>query len=281
MSNNNNNDNNENSNKDNKESCYLDELKINSFSFLDELTERFVCNKCKKSRKYFCYNCYVTPENIKDNIPQLELPIGLDIIQHKTELKSKSTAIHAKIIAPTSTTIYQYPDEVPEFENPDEILLLFPNETAIPVSDIDITTVKRLVVIDSQWSNTKAMLNHENLKNLKTVKIENYNTVFWRYQNKGDEYLATIEAIYFFYKEFAEKLNNGIYNGQVDNLLYFYNYYYNKIVQNYRSKNLSLESRKKELLFNNSKQKTQHYKNIQKKKKKSKNRNNTLDITDP
>jgi len=90
------------------------------------------------------------------------------------------------------------------------------------------------VFIDSQWHAAGKILRHEKVKKLKTIKITQYETHFWRYQEVGKDCLATIEAIYYFFKEYQEKLT-GSYNGEYDNLLFYYIYYYNLIQDNYKN----------------------------------------------
>jgi DTW domain-containing protein YfiP len=107
-------------------------------------------------------------------------------------LKSKSTSIHAKILASDDVTLYEFP-EFPDFrQNSREVLLLFPSEVfserfaisiiqdAQFVEDTDFTGVKRLIVIDSTWQQTKKMLKDERLDSLPCVKIRTHKTNFWR-----------------------------------------------------------------------------------------------------
>ena len=49
------------------------DLKVDSFDFLDELHGRSVCPNCKKSRKYYCYNCYVPVEGLQDRVPKIQV----------------------------------------------------------------------------------------------------------------------------------------------------------------------------------------------------------------
>ncbi|CAG8562791.1 12250_t:CDS:1, partial [Acaulospora colombiana] len=42
------------------------------------------------------------------------------------------------------------------------------------------------------------------LKNIRKVTIKPQKTLFWRYQREDDSYLATIEALYYFLKEYCE-----------------------------------------------------------------------------
>lgn len=44
-----------------------------------------------------------------------QLPVKIDIIKHPNETDGKSTAVHAKLIAPDDVSIYTYPC-VPELD---------------------------------------------------------------------------------------------------------------------------------------------------------------------
>lgn len=129
----------------------LQSLKLASHAVLEKAQQRgrLKCSKCGGSRKFFCYTCCslvgVTQEEIpiikvgmkSANIVKIsfayvlvsqkkvlncycvlccaQLPIKIDIIKHPNETDGKSTAIHAKILAPNDVTIYTYPC-VPDFE---------------------------------------------------------------------------------------------------------------------------------------------------------------------
>lgn len=57
------------------------------------------------------------------------------------------------------------------------------------------------------------------------VELKMRKTCFWRRQKgKPDTYLATIEAIYYFLKDFHQHCLAQEYNGEYDNLLFFYSY---------------------------------------------------------
>ena len=58
-------------------------------------------------------------------------------------------------------------------------------------------------------------------------------TVFWRYQSLGRHALSTIEAIYYFSTEIDRSKD-----AQLDNLLWFYSYFYDLIQEYYRCNNL-------------------------------------------
>lgn len=96
----------------------------------------------------------------------------------------------------------------------------------------------RIVFIDSTWNQTARILKHQNIKSLKTVRIDDRDTVFWRYQTgKSTKHLATIEAIYYFLVDFHTKVLEQPYNGEYDQMLFLYKFMYDKIHELYdRSK---------------------------------------------
>lgn len=49
-------------------------------------------------------------------------------MHHQLELLSKSTGVHAKVLAYDDVSICEFPDGVPTFNDKDEVLLLFPSE---------------------------------------------------------------------------------------------------------------------------------------------------------
>ncbi|GAM23474.1 hypothetical protein SAMD00019534_066490 [Acytostelium subglobosum LB1] len=209
---------------------WLSTLKLAPSDYLTEL-DRAICPQCKKKRKYFCYDCYV-PFGEPGLAPKLKLPIKCDILHYPTELLSKSTAIHSKVIAFDDVSIHEFP-EVPDY-NVDETVLLYPSATSEFVRESDLSNVKRVVFIDSQWHTANRILRDPRVKKLRCIKIDQHKTLFWRYQQHGDAYLATIEAIYYFYRELHMRLNGGNYDGQYDNLLFYYTFFYNLIQKTYK-----------------------------------------------
>ncbi|KAG7232614.1 hypothetical protein INR49_008315 [Caranx melampygus] len=196
-------------------------------------------------------------------IPVIKLPVKIDIIKHPNETDGKSTAVHAKILAPADVTIYTYPC-IPELEK-DKVVLVFPGPGAVSVQDMmqclldrtdsrshdsDEPSIKRLkresvqgathadenlekrefplqrvVFIDSTWNQTNKISTDERLQDLLKVELKMRKTCFWRHQKgKPDTYLATIEAIYYFLKDFHEHCLSQEYHGEYDNLLFFYSY---------------------------------------------------------
>ncbi|CAO3637162.1 unnamed protein product [Cunninghamella blakesleeana] len=75
------------------------------------------------------------------------------------------------------------------------------------------------------------------LKGLQQITIEPRQTYFWRFQQKSDNHLATIEAIYYIYREYADAYETSSsleYHGQYDNLMFYYKFFYNLIQDKYR-----------------------------------------------
>lgn len=63
------------------------------------------------------------------------------------------------------------------------------------------------------------------LLDLLQVELKMRKTCFWRHQKgKPDSYLATIEAIYYFLRDYHKYCLGQEYDGEYDNLLYFYSF---------------------------------------------------------
>ncbi|XP_018575427.1 DTW domain-containing protein 1 isoform X2 [Anoplophora glabripennis] len=295
---------------------YLDKnpfegMKIDENSILDKLEGRHPCQKCGKSRKFYCYSCYVPILELEGKLPTVQLPVKIDIIKHKHEIDGKSTAGHAAILAQNDVNIYTYPD-IPDY-NGENVVLIFPSQNAISISRLvdgcdyenevkykqDLLdelpkgfnrstlmrtvpnaqleyefsekgrklSITRAVFIDSTWNQSKGIYKDERIRKLKCVVIQNRISQFWRHQKGSPRwYLATIEAIHQFLIEihlhcwglnpnykgirncFSEKClsqfqrlystDEKAYNGQYDNLLYFFQHMYDLIHEYYNHEEL-------------------------------------------
>uniref|UniRef100_A0AAV2LTV1 tRNA-uridine aminocarboxypropyltransferase 1 n=1 Tax=Knipowitschia caucasica TaxID=637954 RepID=A0AAV2LTV1_KNICA len=114
----------------------LQDLKLASHQVLEQAQEkgRLKCDKCGGSRMFFCYTCCCLVGVSPQNVPLLKLPVKIDIIKHPNETDGKSTAIHAKILAPDDVTIYTYPC-IPEYDQ-DQVVLVFPGPKAVAVHNM-------------------------------------------------------------------------------------------------------------------------------------------------
>lgn len=93
-------------------------MAIDDNQFLMQMNGRSGCPKCGKSRKLFCYTCYVPIVEIRERVPTVQLPIHIDIIKHQREVDGKSTAVHAAILAP-NIHIHIYPN-IPDYDSADD-----------------------------------------------------------------------------------------------------------------------------------------------------------------
>ncbi|KAI8052404.1 DTW domain-containing protein [Syncephalis plumigaleata] len=210
-------------------------LAISSTAILNQINARLPCPKCKKSVMYFCYYCHQVVGYDASDIPTVSLPVHLDVIKHSREKDGKSTAIHAKILARDDVTMHSYPDDVPNYPDDGRTLLLFPGHNARSLVDIDPASFDRLVVVDGTWNQAKAMVRYSPvLGRLPKVMIRTEKTRFWRFQNIAPDHLATIEAIYYFYREYHNAYAKTPYAGEYDNLLYYFKFFYNMIQNKYR-----------------------------------------------
>jgi DTW domain-containing protein YfiP len=193
---------------------------------------RLACSLCGKSCSLYCCSC-VKMLVAMEELPQVCLPLHVELIKHVSELDSKSTALHAKLLAQDHVTLYSYPHQFPEHVLEDAIML-FPNSRSISMDKVNWSKMRRVVVLDGTWSQVKGMNLHPVLQKLPCIRLEEVETLFWRSNGRRKEerpdFLATIEAIYHFFCQYA-RVTTGIYDGQYDNLLLLFVYNYLKIRQ--------------------------------------------------
>lgn len=100
----------------------------------------------------------------------------------------------------------------------------------------------KIVMIDSTWNQSYSIFRDERLKGLNCVELVTQKTNYWRKQiNKPDTYLATIEALYLFVKTYHETFI-GSYEGEYDNLLFFFKYFYNMVKRSKSKKKVMRKS---------------------------------------
>ncbi|KAJ9578164.1 hypothetical protein L9F63_024976, partial [Diploptera punctata] len=215
----------------------FNDLKISDWKILDDISERQLCQVCNKSRKYFCYNCYVPVPDLQDRVPKVKLPVKIDIIKHSREIDGKSTAAHAAVLAPEDVNIYTYPC-IPDYGPSERVVLIFPGKNAVSVENYILSSrvdreeteeprpkrlnsgsnlpITRAVFIDSTWNQSRGIYKDQRLRDLPCVILQSRISQFWRHQNGSPRwYLATIEAIHQFLLELHTavwKLSSGGFN---------------------------------------------------------------------
>ncbi|KAH7693312.1 Protein Y53C12A.10, partial [Aphelenchoides avenae] len=218
-------------------------LQLASWEQLDARSERQNCQVCGRKRMYFCYDCHVNMQGIEEIAPKVKLPVAIDIIKHKMELNSKSTAIHCQLLAPEATRIFNGFDDLPDYsacaassaENghfSGNTVIVFPSKTAVSIDEFVQRNgpIERFVFLDATWNNVGSCRALKQIRKMPYVSLTERKTKYWRPQ-KGmpDTCLATIEAIYYAileHRDACDRLlpeeNRSSYDGRYDNLLFWF-----------------------------------------------------------
>lgn len=202
--------------------------------------KRSLCPNCGKSEHLYCPACSIP---LGHSPPKVSLPVKVDLYRHPHENEGKTTTTHAKVISPQDVEII-VSSTIKSYQNPRRILLLFPSKSSLPISQIDPTSFDKLVVIDGTWKQARAMAHSVKDIPFQHVKIESHETLFWRFQKYDRTYLATIEAIYWFFVEYSLANDSSMnYDGKYDNLLFYFKLNYDRIQQHYRENNKHFTNR--------------------------------------
>ncbi|CAO3609077.1 unnamed protein product [Mucor hiemalis] len=211
-------------------------LNIQDDTILYQSGQRIKCENCSRNMKHYCYYCFDVIGNGYIEVPFVKLPVTLDIIKHESESDGKTTALHARVLAGKDVKVFSW-KELPEYSNPDRVLMLFPGPDAKKLSEIPRDSFDHMIVIDGTWKQANKMVRGTPLlQRVQKVTIEPRLTHFWRFQNISANYLSTIEAIYYLYYEYCQayELKEGeSYDGRYDNLLFYYKYTYDLIQYTY------------------------------------------------
>ena len=188
---------------------------------LAAVTKRSPCPSCDRSYLLYCAFCAKTHLSL----PRIRLPVQLHILRHIAEYPKKSTAVHAKLIAPQDVHINVVDVKnlaetpVPLF-NPKTTVLLYPHTLAKrPSQLLNFSEIDTIVILDGTWSQSRQMLKGmPEIAALPKVTISpDIHTLFWRYQYKQTEKdLATIEAMYHVMREWERA--RGKTDSQLDYL---------------------------------------------------------------
>lgn len=156
---------------------FLKNLKLAPFAPLERMKERLPCPGCNKTCKYYCFQCFLPIGDLSAEMPKLDLPVKVTILSHPKEKKSKSSVVPAKILAPGQVdfvSAVDAPDFLADGSTSDQVAVLFPGDGATEVtsmSEEELRNLKRVIIIDSTWGQTKRYVMSENIKKLKMVKI--------------------------------------------------------------------------------------------------------------
>ena len=178
-------------------------LQLADSAVFDDRARRDECAGCGARCKYYCFRCLALPPTLAAHVPQLTLPLQLDVVLHFGEKRSKSTGIHAPILAPDSAVLVPFNKGDAETAmaqlDPSSSVLLFPAPDALPVHEVVARgrSIRRVIAIDSTWQRAGSVLRAVQALGVPCVALDIYRTGFWRTQEMGDHCLATIEGTIF------------------------------------------------------------------------------------
>ena len=197
------------------------------------------CGKASKIT-WFCPFCHTTigvPEHV--TVPSITLPVDTVILRR--DKKNKNTGSHAKVLAPETVHIVDIATvtpahrqkrarvnesfQLPVAATPENAVVLFPSKKSVPLPELDKTTaaaLQYLIIIDSTWNSTRAILELDTLVNFKHVRLANApeESRFWRVPPNGKHFLSTIEAMAQAYKELPGTSDET--KGECGQLMYFF-----------------------------------------------------------
>lgn len=190
-----------------------DAISIDSAAVSSELLlpawTRVPCPSCKRSYKFYCPVCCIAIGKPQDVVvPSLGLPLQVHIwFQDKVK---KSTAPHAKVLAPKDVQIIQYPlpetngsdgeQAAPMYTREDTVVVYpsYESETLADLTAEDLQQLKTLVFIDCPWQKAPVILQDSVLANVRCVKLAKppLESKFWRYHKAGKGCVSTIEGAF-------------------------------------------------------------------------------------
>lgn len=93
----------------------------------------------------YCPYCMIPVHPKLIDLAHVKLPISVDIIHHPQEKVSKSTGLHARVMAPEYVRFLRFPQEVPEYD-PASTVLVFPDDVCIALFMVGCYVVNILLV---------------------------------------------------------------------------------------------------------------------------------------
>mmetsp|Transcript_68904 Transcript_68904/g.138534 ORF Transcript_68904/g.138534 Transcript_68904/m.138534 type:complete len:414 (-) Transcript_68904:97-1338(-) len=200
-----------------------------------QLWLRAQCPSCAVHRRFYCFYCKTLVAVPSEMLPTIlsadPLPLTVDVILR--DEPSKSTGIYAAVMAPQSTRVVRYPEDLedssvgaedtktssnnvagestrdrPEIEyDPRTTVILYPSERSVTMGEIpvaELAQLRKVLVVDTTWQKTGGVLLHRKLRHLRHIRLANppEESLFWRYHNQGAGRVSTIEALVLVLSEF-------------------------------------------------------------------------------
>ncbi|CAI5728929.1 unnamed protein product [Hyaloperonospora brassicae] len=211
-----------------------------------EAWQRLPCTSCQRSYKFYCPKCNIplgAPEDV--TVPALTLPLQVHVwFQDKIK---KSTAPHAKVLAPQDVEILPYPvakDLADRLQYTREsAVVVYPSfaaETLDEMSTEELQAIRTLIFIDCPWQKAPVIMTDDAIAHLRHVKLARppQESNFWRYHKAGAGCVSTIEAIHLMLEEYTAaaktrsmSLREGSEITQLSDLLFFFKLQFTRIVE--------------------------------------------------
>ena len=165
---------------------------------------RLPCPRCSTGQPFYCTRCYCLVHPLASSaVPRVSLPFQLHIVVHPRFDRSKSTALHCRLLcAGDDVAVHEWP-HTPPWSDADAPYVMWPDEHAVDVAHLttsDNTTppTRRpcVVLLEGTWEQAAAMRRSKRLAHLPSVRLSDARTRFWRWQDRGASHLSSVEAVY-------------------------------------------------------------------------------------
>ncbi|KAL4138821.1 hypothetical protein KRP22_002499 [Phytophthora ramorum] len=207
--------------------------------------ERIPCTSCQRSYKFYCPKCNIplgVPQSV--TVPVLKLPLQVHVwFQDKIK---KSTAPHAKVLAPQDVEIIPYPpakdkDALLSYTRETAVVVYpsFEAETLEEIKAEELRDIRTLIFIDCPWQKAPVIMTDPAIANLRHVKLAQppKESNFWRYHKAGAGCVSTIEAIQLMLEEYtvaAKKAEITLPEvSKLSDLLFFFKLQFKRIVEQF------------------------------------------------
>eukprot|EP00898_Chlorokybus_atmophyticus_P001123 jgi/Chlat1/2010/Chrsp158S02322 len=209
-------------------------LQISPHTPLQACKERMPCPQCKKSRRFFCYDCLI-PMTPGGAIPCVQLPCQVHVLISR-EVRAMSTGVHARLLAPHQVEVWDYDSFPVDNYDPKDTYLLFPSSDSITVAELPQGTCKHIIAMDSKWKKAGSLVSDDpRLGKFPRMRLCGpIRTAFWRPHTRGvtEEGVSTVEAIYFFCKQLHQSTHHDVCHCY-DDLLFYFTFYHEEIRKGY------------------------------------------------
>lgn len=109
-------------------------------------------------------------------------------------------------------------DKLPK--STDDTFILFPHKNSRSLGQIE-GKISNLVVLDCTWFQTDQIIEGLEAKGYNNfIKLEGYESVFWRYNHYGEEALSSAESVMHFFREYQARQKGKA--GEYDSLMLLY-----------------------------------------------------------